>query len=222
VKYSTKDLKKHLVDAKEVCAALGESFERNLGDVGISLCLASANEMVRNILRELRLVEHDASLESLNSGNEKLSHVEWLSNELVYQLNASKTAYAAICVKLESNVDNTALAFYLESMDNHIKDLVRELRYVDGKSAQEALVTDNENILYVENLSDVKTFLHLIGYYVTKKLKSIENIIEALKRDMCVLAVRGETKIPPEEELAVLEDAVLLGYWKVFHANANG
>jgi len=148
--------------------------------------------------------------------------LEYTANELMDQIKASKNAYVVLCADLESNPDDMALSFCVESLDSHIKDLVRELRRIDGEFIQKALFADNENLPTVATLSGVKSFFHLMGYYVANGLKKVEDGICALKRDMGVLNVRGEAEIPPDEELAVLEDAVLLGYWKVFHANANG
>jgi len=137
------------------------------------------------------------------------------------QLEAAKVVYAHLSEQAESDTEDMSIVLCLESTDSHIKDLVRELRLADeNASAQKILFADGKDLPRVNTLSEVKTYFHLMGYYFNAGLEKTKDSIVALKRDMGVLDVRGENVITPEEELAVLEDVVLLGYWKAFYDNA--
>lgn len=147
--------------------------------------------------------------------------MEYSAKELLEQLKGSKIAYIALSAELEKHPDDAALAYSVDSMDDHIKRLVRELRlYADEPTGKE-LVADESNSPVVRKLSEAKTFFHLIGYYVTNGLKNFGEGITALKRDMKVLNVIGETKITAVEELTALEDAALFGYWRMFYDDAT-
>jgi len=79
MKRTVEELKQHLANAKEICAILSESLAKTPKDVGISLCLESAQEEVHDILHELKLAERGTSHEDLDGNRDEISHVEEFS-----------------------------------------------------------------------------------------------------------------------------------------------
>jgi hypothetical protein len=79
MKYTVEELRLHLANAKEICVILSENLARNPKDVGISLCLDSAQEEVQDILRELKLAEREMLPENLDGNRDGFSRVEKFS-----------------------------------------------------------------------------------------------------------------------------------------------
>ena len=79
MKHTVEELRQHLANAKEICVILSENLARNPKDVGISLCLESAQDEVQDILRELKLAEREMPPENLDGNRDKFSRVERLS-----------------------------------------------------------------------------------------------------------------------------------------------
>jgi len=79
MKRTVEELRQHLANAKEICAILSESLAKTPKDVGISLCLESAQEEVEGILQELKLAEHEMPQETLDGNRDEFSHVERFS-----------------------------------------------------------------------------------------------------------------------------------------------
>lgn len=143
------------------------------------------------------------------------------AEKLLEQIEATKKIYVALSAKAENDPEDMSVIHCLQPTDDHLKGLVRELRRVNRTSSFKVLATNGERLPRIVSLSEVKTFFHLLGYYATKGLQKIEEEINALKSEMVGSSIRGEAKISPEENLAVLEDAVLLGYWKASYGRTN-
>jgi len=79
MKYSVKELKQHLAEAEDIRMILSERLKENPKDVGVALCLESENEVIKDILQELKLAEREMPPENLDGNRDKFSRVERLS-----------------------------------------------------------------------------------------------------------------------------------------------
>lgn len=119
---------------------------------------------------------------------------------------------------LEKNSEDAGVVLCLEAAKQEAQETLQKLKRAEREASPDSLKDEHGEFPRVKRLSDVETRSQLLGYYVTKGLKSIDDKIRALKEDMAILGVLGETEIVPEEHLHVLEDAVLFGYWKASYA----
>jgi len=143
--------------------------------------------------------------------------VEHSVKELKKRLAEAEKMKALLGERFAQNPEDGGVFICLKSADEQVQDIRRELRLVECAMPPESLDGEREPPPCVKNLSDVETPTQLLGYYVAMGLEKLEDKINALKNGMSVLGVLGETEVSPAENLKVLEDAVLLGYWKAFH-----
>lgn len=115
---------------------------------------------------------------------------------------------------LEKDRGDVGTLLCLHDARQEVQETLQKLKRAERNATVDELKDEQGKFPRVERLSDVETRSQLLGYYVTKGLKTIDDKIRALKEDMVILGVLGETEIVPEEHLHVLEDAVLFGYWK--------
>jgi len=64
------------------------------------------------------------------------------------------------------------------------------------------------------NLSEVERSDQFPQYYVKNNLHSIDEKIDNLTKEMKIIATRSDEEESKEDELAGLEELVLLGYWR--------
>ena len=76
MKYTAEELRRHLVNAKEICAVLSESLAENPQDAGISICLESAQSEVQETLLKLKYAEREVRNEALVVNQDEFSHAE--------------------------------------------------------------------------------------------------------------------------------------------------
>jgi hypothetical protein len=79
MKRTLEELRQYLANAEEICAMLSDNLARTPNDVGISLCLESAQKEVQDILLELKLVERGTPQENSDGNRDEFSHVERFS-----------------------------------------------------------------------------------------------------------------------------------------------
>ena len=63
-------------------------------------------------------------------------------------------------------------------------------------------------------LKDVETQEQFAEYYRQNNLKTPEEKIAKLRKDMKIIAIRSEYGEKPDELLDSLEESALLGYWR--------
>jgi len=136
--------------------------------------------------------------------------------DLTDQFAEANEIRTALSERLKNSPDDVALSLCLQSTDDHIKDLLHGLKVAEREEPPVG-VDDRRELPVVENLLSVESNIQLMGYYLTRGLEKLDDKINSLKGEMDILAVLGETEVTPEERLSVLEDTILLGYWKAFY-----
>ena len=64
------------------------------------------------------------------------------------------------------------------------------------------------------NLREVERNEQFLQYYLANNLHSIDEKIANLTKEMKIIATRSDEDETKEDELAGLEELVLLGYWR--------